>query len=84
MEILLQSLTVGQYIRHFQYGCGVITDSDASRTTIDFDLYGVKKFVTSLVVVEPAEGVPPKRSKTKGRKKTGTKPSTAASLTGAK
>jgi hypothetical protein len=78
---LLQSLTVGQYIRHFQYGCGVITESDSIRTTIDFDLYGIKKFVTSLMVVEPAEGVPPKRSKTKGRKKTGQKSNTAASLT---
>jgi len=78
---LLQSLTVGQYIRHFQYGCGVITESDSIRTTIDFDLYGIKKFVTSLMVVEPAEGVPPRRSKTKGRKKTGQKSNTAASLT---
>lgn len=77
----MQSLTVGQYIRHFQYGCGVITESDSIRTTIDFDLYGIKKFVTSLMVVEPAEGVPPKRSKTKGRKKTGQKSNTAASLT---
>jgi len=83
-EILLRSLTVGQYIRHFQYGCGVITDSDANRTTIDFDLHGIKKFVTSLIVVEPAEGIPPKRSKTKGQKKTAAKSSTAASLTGAK
>ena len=83
MEILLQSLTIGQYIRHFQYGCGVITDSDANRTTIDFDLHGIKKFVTGLMVVEPAEGIPPKRSKAKSRKKTGPS-STAASLTGAK
>jgi len=84
METTVQSLIVGQYIRHFQYDCGVIIDSDASRTTIDFDLYGIKKLVTSLIVVEPAEGVPPKRSKTKGRKKTRPKSSTAASLTGAK
>ena len=55
--------TEGQYIRHWQYGCGVITESDADRTTIDFDLHGVKKFVTSLMVVEPAEGAPPKRPK---------------------
>jgi hypothetical protein len=80
---LLQSLTVGQYIRHFQYGCGVITESDSIRTTIDFDLHGIKKFVTSLMVVEPAEGVPPKRSKSKGRKKAGQKPATTARLTGA-
>ena len=80
----MQSLTVGQYIKHFQYGCGIITGSDANRTTIDFDLHGIKTFVTTLMVVEPAEGVPPKRSKRKGQKKTATKPGTAASLRGAK
>ena len=44
-------------------------ESDTDRTTIDFDAHGVKKFVTSIMVVEPAEGVPPKRPKTKRRKK---------------
>lgn len=84
MESSLQSLMVGQYIRHFQYDYGVIIDSDANRTTINFDRYGIKKLVTSLIVVEPAEGLPPKRSKKKGRRKTGAKSRTAASLTGAK
>jgi len=43
----VKALSEGQYIKHFQYGC----------------LHGVKKFVTGLMVVEPAEGTPPKRSK---------------------
>jgi hypothetical protein len=68
--VSVQNLSAGQYIKHFQYGCGVITESNADRTTIDFDIHGIKKFVTSLVVVEPAEGVPPKRPRTKRRKKT--------------
>lgn len=55
------TLSAGHYVKHFQYGCGVITESDANRTTIDFDLHGLKKFVTSLMVVELAEGDPPKR-----------------------
>lgn len=59
----MKGLAEGQYIKHFQYGCGVITETDVERTTIDFDLYGIKKFVTSIMVVEPAEGTPPKRSK---------------------
>jgi len=59
----VKALSEGQYIKHFQYGCGVVTVSDAERTTIDFDLHGVKKFVTGLMMVEPAEGTPPKRSK---------------------
>jgi hypothetical protein len=58
----------GQYIKHFQYGCGVITESVADRTTIDFDVHGIKKFVTSLMVVEPADGTPPKRRRAKRTK----------------
>jgi hypothetical protein len=72
----MKGLAEGQYIKHFQYGCGVITETDAERTTIDFDTHGIKKFVTSIMVVEPAEGTPPKRSK---RRK---KPAPALSVAG--
>lgn len=53
------ALETGQYVKHFQYGCGVIVKRDSERTTIDFDEHGLKIFVTSLMTVEPAEGVPP-------------------------
>jgi hypothetical protein len=59
----------GQYIKHFQYGLGVITETDSERTSIDFDIHGMKKFVTSLMVIEPAEGTPPKRKRVSRRKK---------------
>ncbi len=62
---LVRILSAGQYIKHFQYGCGVITESDADRTTIDFDVHGIKKFVTSMMAIEPAEGIPPKRRRSK-------------------
>ena len=65
----MKALAEGQYVKHFQYGCSVITESDEERTSIDFDLHGIKKFVTSLMVVEPAEGTPPKRARAKRRKK---------------
>lgn len=65
----MKALPEGQYIKHFQYGCGVITESDSERTSIDFDLHGMKKFVTSMMVVEPAEGTPPKRARAKRKKK---------------
>lgn len=65
----MKALEEGQYVKHFQYGCGVVTESDADRTTIDFDLHGLKKFVTSIMVVDPAEGTPPKRPRSKRRKK---------------
>lgn len=65
----MKALAEGQYIKHFQYGCGVVTESDAERTSIDFDAHGLKKFVTGLMVVEPAEGTPPKRRRAKRVKK---------------
>ncbi len=65
----MKALREGDYIKHFQYGNGVITGSDEIYTSIDFDLHGIRKFVTSLVVVEPAEGTPPKRPRPRRRKK---------------
>ena len=65
----MKALAEGLYIKHFQYGLGVVTDSDAERTSIDFDLHGLKKFVTSIMIVEPAEGTPPRRSRSKRKKK---------------
>ncbi len=55
----------GQYIKHFQYGWGVLVKRDSERTTIDFDEHGLKIFVTSLVAIEPAEGLPPKLRRAK-------------------
>ncbi|HXX00085.1 MAG TPA: hypothetical protein VEJ00_02645 [Candidatus Acidoferrales bacterium] len=64
----MKALQKGAYIKHFQYGLGVVTESDNDRTSIDFDLHGMKKFVTALMVVEFAEGTPPPRRK-RARKK---------------
>jgi hypothetical protein len=61
----LSNFEAGQYIKHSQYGCGVIVKRDVERTTIDFDTHGIKIFVTSLVTMEPAEGAPPKRRRAK-------------------
>ena len=80
----MKALAEGQYIKHFQYGCGVIKESDAERTSIDFDLHGIKKFVTSLMVVEPAEGTPPKRRRAKRSKKATAVPTPLVSVAGAK
>jgi hypothetical protein len=65
----LKALEQGAYIKHFQYGLGVVTESNSDRTSIDFDLHGMKKFVTSIMVVDAAEGVPPKRRRAKKGKK---------------
>ena len=70
MKILPQ----GQYVKHVQYGFGVITESDAERTAIDFDIHGMKKFVTSLMVVELVGEAPPKPAGAKRRKKVSAAP----------
>ncbi len=80
----MKALAEGQYIKHFQYGLGVVTQSDDDRTSIDFDLHGMKKFVTGLMVVEPAEGTPPKRSRSKRRKKAAAPAAPAVTAVGAK
>jgi len=77
-------LAEGLYIKHFQYGCGVVTESNVERTTIDFDTHGLKKFVTSMMVVEPAEGTPPKRPRAKRAKKVAAAPAIVAPPAGVK
>jgi hypothetical protein len=80
----VKAVPKGQYIRHFQYGLGVITESDNEKTSIDFDLHGPKKFMTSLMVVEMAEGTPPKRPRAKRAKKTMAAAAAAGASSGAK
>ena len=57
----MQILSEGQYIRHGQYGMGVVTESNGDRTTIQFADHGLKKFVTSIwtaeIVGEPAKPI---------------------------
>jgi hypothetical protein len=55
----------GQYIKHYRYGMGVVTESDDRQTSIDFDLHGLKRFVTNLMVVELSNLVPPQRIRAK-------------------
>jgi hypothetical protein len=70
----VQILEEGQTIRHEQYGIGTVTESNTERTTIDFDNYGVKKFITSIWSAEligdaPAERRKRRRSRRKSTKK---------------
>jgi hypothetical protein len=61
----VKALPKGAYIQHCQYGLGVVTHSDSEDTDIDFDLHGMKKFLRAIVVLEHAEGTPPRRRKTR-------------------
>ena len=55
----MHSLAEGQFVRHAQYGLGVVTQSDNERTSIDFHLHGPKKFATGLMTVELTDEAPP-------------------------
>ena len=55
----------GQYVKHYRYGMGVVTESDTQQTSIDFDLHGLRRFVTTLMVVELSDLTPPPRVRAK-------------------
>jgi hypothetical protein len=80
----------GQTIKHAIYGLGIVTASDAERTTVDFDDHGAKLFVTSIMTAEligEAPATPPKtkrRRKASGAAKAATKKAKAASAAAAR
>jgi len=55
----------GQYVKHYRYGLGVVTESTIQQTSIDFDLHGLRRFVTTLMVVELSNLTPPPRVRAK-------------------
>ena len=65
----MQVLAEGQFVRHAQYGLGVVTQSGVERTSIDFHLYGTKKFVTRLMTVELTDEAPPPKPQPARRKR---------------
>ena len=67
----MQTLQAGQFVRHAQYGLGVVTQSDDERTSIDFHTHGLKKFATQLMTVELTDEAPPPKpqARTAHRKK---------------
>lgn len=54
---MAKEFAVGQVVEHSIYGLGKISASDAERTTVDFEIHGPKKFVTSIVKLEATEKV---------------------------
>lgn len=60
---------VADRVAHFQYGTGTIASIDSNLTVIDFDKNGRRKFVTSMVQLEPTEIEAPVRPAPKPRAK---------------
>jgi hypothetical protein len=61
----MKAIPEGQYVKHYRYGMGVVTESDTRQTSIDFDLHGLKRFVTTLMVVELSNLTPPPHMRAK-------------------
>jgi len=69
----MQALSEGQFVKHVQYGLGVVTQSDAERTSIDFHLHGAKKFATRLMTVEVTDEAPPAKPQPARRRRAAAK-----------
>jgi hypothetical protein len=60
----------GDRVLHAQYGAGTLTDIDEFHTVIDFDQHGVRKFATSMVVLQSTDEPAPPRPSARRRKPT--------------
>lgn len=56
----MNAIPEGQCVRRYRYGMGVVTESDDRQTPIDFDVHGLNRFVTTLMVVELSDLTPPR------------------------
>jgi hypothetical protein len=73
-EQVVKIYAKGDRVSQAQYGPGTITDANAMHTVIDFDQHGVRRFVTSLVVLETTTEPAPVRAKAKRASKRTVKP----------
>jgi hypothetical protein len=65
----MRTLPEGQFVKHDRYGLGVVTQSDAERTSVDFHMHGLKKFATRIMVIELTEEAPPPKLSPSRRKR---------------
>ena len=70
-------LPEGQFLKHQQYGLGIVMESDNERTMIDFETAGKKLFVTSIMSAELIGEAPAGPSRLKRRRKSTAKKAAA-------
>jgi hypothetical protein len=68
----MRTIPQGQFVKHGQYGLGVVTQSDAERTSVDFHLHGLKKFATRIMTIELTDEAPPPKLPLPRRKRAST------------
>jgi hypothetical protein len=64
----LKRFTTGDRVLHSKYGPGTLGEVNEYHTVIEFDDHGVRRFMTSLVVLEPTQIAAPERP-SKARRK---------------
>ena len=65
----MPTYTTGKRVSQEQYGSGTVLESNEHHTVIDFDEHGVRRFVTSMVVLKTSTVPAPKKAKRKGGRK---------------
>ncbi len=65
----MKTFAVGDRVVQANYGAGTVTAADARHTVIDFDLHGVRRFVTAMVsLTATTEPAPARATKSGGRR----------------
>ena len=66
----MPTYTAGKRVTQEHYGSGTVLESNEHHTVIDFDEHGVRRFVTSMVVLKTSTvPAPTKARRTKGGRK---------------
>lgn len=64
----MKLFAVGDRVSQATYGAGTITLVNEHHTVVDFDEHGIRRFVTSLVRLEPSDTAAPVKPKRAARK----------------
>ena len=65
-----RKFSVSDRVHHFQYGAGTITAIEENYTIIEFDKAGRKKFLSSMVQLEPTDTAAPVKPASRRKKTT--------------
>ncbi len=66
---MAKEFSVGQVVEHLTYGVGTIAATEPDRVTVDFETFGPKKFVASIVKLQPSDKVPQARTRKRATRK---------------
>ncbi len=66
---MAKEFSVGQVVEHGTYGVGTISATESDRLTVDFEAFGPKKFLTSIVKLTLSDKVPQPRTRKRAARK---------------